>query len=147
MWRPPSLIETKGPAMRINTHARDGVMIIEPRERLTEETEPEFTTSVLSVLRAGQPWLILDLAAVPYLDSLGIGAIVHAYTSARRAGGTLKLVHVNGRNRQLLTVTRILTVLEAYDAEDDAVRSFEADHMDPERHPMFSGDEILRLAV
>src|SRR5512134_3846178 len=101
--------------MRINAHARDGVLIIEPRERLTEETEPEFTATVHSMLRAGLPRLILNLAAVPYLDSLGIGAIVHAYTSARRAGGTLKLVHVRGRNRQLLTVTRILTVLEAYD--------------------------------
>lgn len=139
--------EDWGAAMRIHAHARDGVLIIEPRERLTDETDREFTATVLSVLRAGRPWLILDLAAVPYLDSLGIGAIVHAYTSARRAGGTLKLVHVRGRNRQLLTVTKILTVLEAYDTEDDAVRSFEADHVDPERDPMLSGDAILGLAV
>jgi anti-anti-sigma factor len=133
--------------MRINAYARDGVLIIEPRERLTDETEREFTATVLSFLRAGMLRLILNLAAVPYLDSLGIGAIVHAYTSTRRAGGTLKLVHVTGRNRQLLTVTKILTVLEAYDSEDDAVRSFEADHMNPERHPMLSGEATLGLAV
>jgi anti-sigma B factor antagonist len=122
-----SVVNTnRGFTMRITARYHHGILIIEPRERLTAETEREFTATVRAVLDAGSPCLVLDLASVPYLDSLGLGAIVQAYTSARRSGGNLKLVHVSGRNRQLLTVTRLLTVLEAYDTEDDAVQSFDA---------------------
>jgi anti-sigma B factor antagonist len=118
--------------MDINARDRQGVLIIEPRERLTAETEREFTATVRAVLNAGSRRLVLNMAGVTYMDSLGIGAIVQAYTSAQRTGGDLKLLHVMGRNRQLLTVTRLLTVLEAYDTEDDAVRSFEGAELCPE---------------
>jgi anti-anti-sigma factor len=112
--------------MRIDTRVGHGVVIVQPKERITVETEPQFTELFRTMLEAVPRRLVLDLVDVPYIDSIGLAAIVQAYTSTRRRGGDLKLLHVKDRTRQVLTVTRLLTVLEAYDTEDDVERSFNA---------------------
>jgi len=113
--------------MRVDTRIRNDVVIIAPKGRLTVETEAAFVHAVRALLDEGQTRLVLNLAEVPYIDSGGLGAIAHAYTSAWRRGGELKLLHVRHRNRQLLTVTRLITVFEVFESEDAAVRSFGAD--------------------
>ena len=76
----------------------------------------------------GRPrWVALDLGDVPYIDSVGLGAIVQAYTSARRRGGDLKLLRTNRRIGRLLAITRLYTVLKSYDTEDEVERSFDTD--------------------
>ncbi len=110
--------------MRITTRLRRDVAILEPDDRVTVETEPQLTETVRSLIECGQRRFVLDLGSVPYIDSVGLGAIVGAYTAARRRGGDLKLLHVRGHNRHLLAVTRLLTVLEAYDTEEQVAASF-----------------------
>jgi anti-sigma B factor antagonist len=116
--------------MRVDQCIRNGVVIIAPRGRLTVETETHFVQTVRRVLDEGRTRLVLNLADVPYIDSSGLGAIAHAYTSAWRRGGELKLLHVKHRNRHLLTVTKLITVFDVFDSEDDAVRSFGVDPRD-----------------
>ena len=113
--------------MRVNTRLHHDLLIIEPKERITDETEPQFTELVRLLLEGGSRRLVLNLADVPHIDSVGLGAIVQAYTSARRYGGDLKLLRVRPRNRQLLTITKILTVLEAYETVEEVERSFVTD--------------------
>src|SRR5437867_10164276 len=113
--------------MRVEERVRSGVVIIEPKGRLTVETEADFVQTIKKLLDAGRICLVLDLADVPYIDSSGLGAIAHAYTSAWRRGGELKLLNVRHRNRQLLTVTKLITVFDVFESEDDAVRSFGPD--------------------
>src|SRR5712692_6915007 len=110
--------------MTIDKRIRDDVVIIEPKMRLTVETETFFIENVRQLLDAGRTRLVLDLASVPYIDSTGLGAVAHAFTSAWRRGGELKLLHVRDRNLHLLTITKLLTVFEVYDSEDEAARSF-----------------------
>jgi anti-sigma B factor antagonist len=110
--------------MRIDQRIQDDVVIIEPRGRLTVETETALTDTVRRLLDDGKRRLVLSLADVPYIDSCGLGAIVHAYVSAGRRGGDLKLIELTDRHRHLLSITKLLTVLEAYDSEEDAVRSY-----------------------
>jgi anti-sigma B factor antagonist len=112
--------------MRIDTRCHHDVFIIEPRERITVETEAQFTRTVRTLLDAGPRRFALDLADVPYIDSVGLGAIVQAYTSARRRGGDLKLLRANSRIRRLLTITRLNTVLSTHDTEDEVERSFDS---------------------
>jgi len=112
--------------MQIDTRVHHDVVIIEPKERITVDTEAQFIEVVRALLEAGARRLVLNLIAVPYIDSVGLSAIVQAYTSARRRGGDLKFLHVRDRNRQLLKITRLLTVFEAYDTEDEVERSFAA---------------------
>ncbi len=85
------------------------------------ETEAGLKDVVHRQLAAGRVHLVLDLALVPYIDSCGLGTVVQAHLSASRGGGELKLLNVNGRNRQLLTVTRLLSVLQMYQPAEDPV--------------------------
>jgi len=64
------------------------------------------------------------MANVPYIDSAGLGEIVRTYTTVTRQGGNLKLLNLTKRITDLLAITKLLTVFEAYDTEADAVRSF-----------------------
>jgi len=100
------------------------IVILEPNGRLTAETVHVFTDVVAKRLRDGRHVLILDLQNVSYLDSAGIGALAHAYTSSRQCGGRVVFVHVFGKNRELLRITRLLTVFEVYDTTTEAQRSF-----------------------
>ena len=111
--------------MRIDTRVHHHVVIVEPKERITVETAADFTETIRTVLDAGSRHLVLNLVDVPYVDSDGLAAIVQAYTATRRRGGDLKLLHLRDRTRQLLAVTKLLTVFEAYDTEDAVERSFD----------------------
>ena len=111
--------------MWVNERICNDVVFIEPKGRLTVETEADFVRAVRRLLDAGRIRLVLNLADVPYIDSSGLGAIAHTYTSAWRRGGDLKLLNVKARNRQVLAVTKLLSVFEVFESEEEAVRSFE----------------------
>ena len=103
--------------MQLNEYVGRGVVILEPCERLTVENEDEFKQAVRRHFDAGCVRLVLDLAQVPYIDSCGLGTIAQTHLAASRLGGWLKLHNVHGRNRQLLTVTRLLSVIGLYEPE------------------------------
>jgi len=110
--------------MRINTRTDGGIVVIEPKGALTVDSAEQFTTALIRELEAGYTELIVDLQAITKIDSTGLGALVHIYASADRRGGRVALLHVNGRNHELLTMTKLLTVFDTYDYEAEAVRSF-----------------------
>jgi anti-sigma B factor antagonist len=66
----------------------------------------------------------LNLEAVPYIDSAGLGEIVRTYTSISRQGGKLKLLNVSKRIYDLLVITKLVTIFDSYEDENEAVRSF-----------------------
>jgi len=80
----------------------------------------------VGLVQAGRKKLIANLAEVSYVDSAGLGAIVHSYSSVTKEGGKLKLLNASKRIRDLLSITKLLTVFELYDSEADAVKSFGA---------------------
>jgi len=69
---------------------------------------------------------LVSLRNVPYVDSLGLGAVVRSYMTISRKGGVLKLVELSPRVRHLLHVTRLASVLETLDSKDEALLSFGA---------------------
>ena len=79
---------------------------------------------VQSLIQQGQKNIIIDLGGVSYVDSAGLGQIVHAYATAKNKGGALKLLNVTKRLRDLLVVTKLLTVFDTYDDEKAALASF-----------------------
>jgi anti-sigma B factor antagonist len=90
------------------------IVILEPNGRLTAETVDEFTQTVARWLGPGRRDVILDLGSVTYLDSAGIGALAQAYVRSQRDGGRLVFAHVVGKNRELLRITKLLTIFEVY---------------------------------
>ena len=79
-----------------------------------------------SLIHQGQKKLLLNLEGVPYIDSAGLGEIVRTYTTVSRQGGNLKLVNLTKRITDLLSITKLLTVFETFDAEKEAVASFQS---------------------
>ena len=79
---------------------------------------------VQSLLQQGQKNLVIDLSAVSYVDSAGLGELVQAYATTKNKGGALKLFGVTKRLKDLLVVTKLLTVFDTYDSEAEALTSF-----------------------
>ena len=72
----------------------------------------------------GRVNVVLDLKDVTRLDSAGIGLLVAKFLSVKRRGGAIKLLHLTERIRRLLHMTRLDTIFEIFDREDQAVHSF-----------------------
>jgi stage II sporulation protein AA (anti-sigma F factor antagonist) len=100
--------------VQVLEHIYSNVVVLEPTERLTVETEIDLKDAVRRQLDAGRRHLVLDLKRVPYVDSCGLGTMVQAYVSAHRAGGSVKLRNVTPRVHHLLAITRLSTVFEFY---------------------------------
>ena len=79
---------------------------------------------VQSLIQQGQKNILLDLSGVSYVDSAGLGELVQAYATTKNRGGALKLLSVTKRLKDLLVVTKLLTVFDTFDAEADALASF-----------------------
>jgi anti-sigma B factor antagonist len=80
--------------------------------------------AVLDALECGTKKIILNFEEVDYIDSSGVGALLSAYSSVANAGGKMKLLHLTARIRELLMITKLLTVFEAHDDEQEAITSF-----------------------
>jgi anti-sigma B factor antagonist len=77
-----------------------------------------------SLVFQGRKQIIVNLAAVPYIDSGGLGQLVACYTTLAKAGGRLTLVNVNTKNHDLLSITKLVSVFETFDTEREAVESY-----------------------
>jgi anti-sigma B factor antagonist len=78
------------------------------------------------LVRRGRLKLLLDFAAVTYIDSAGIGMLIAKYLSVRRKGGDLKLLRLTARGLLVMTITKLFTVFETFESEEAALRSFAA---------------------
>ena len=79
-----------------------------------------------SVLAQGNKNIILNMKDVSYVDSAGLGELVGAYTTATNAGGAVKLLHLQGKMRDLMQITKLFTIFPTFDDEQQAVSSFGA---------------------
>lgn len=68
--------------------------------------------------------MVVNLADVTYIDSAGIGVLIGRYLGVRRRGGDMRLANLTTRSHRVMTITHLLTVFDAYDSVDDAIRSF-----------------------
>ena len=81
--------------------------------------------SIRNLADQGKKKVLLNLGGVQYIDSSGIGELIANYTTVKRAGGQLKLLNLTDRVQNLLVITKLLTVFDAYDNEAEALKSFE----------------------
>jgi anti-sigma B factor antagonist len=113
--------------MQITERAVTDVMILDLKGKITlGEGDELLKDKVNSLVNQGQRKIVLNLAGVPYLDSAGLGEVVRAYTTVSRQGGSLKLLNLTKRITDLLAITKLLTVFDTFESEEEAVRSFSA---------------------
>jgi anti-sigma B factor antagonist len=79
---------------------------------------------IQSLLQQGHKKLVLDVGGVSYVDSAGLGQLVQIHATTKSNGGSLRLANVTKRLKDLLVVTKLVTVFDSHDSEADAVASF-----------------------
>jgi anti-sigma B factor antagonist len=99
------------------------VLDIEGRIVLGEESN-SFREKVKSLIAAGKKKIILNLQNVTYIDSSGLGTLVATFHTARSQGATLKLANLGAKFKEVLQVTKLMTVFDTYDSEAAAIQSF-----------------------
>jgi len=113
--------------MQIEERNIGDVKVLDLKGKITlGEGDELLKDKVNSLVNQGNRKIILNLAQVPYIDSAGLGEIVRTYTTVSRQGGSLKLLNLTKRITDLLSITKLLTVFETFESENDAVRSFSA---------------------
>jgi len=112
-------------ALRMTDRDVNGVEVldIEGRIVLGEESN-SFREKVKGLLAAGKKKIVLNLANVSYIDSAGLGTLVATFHSARSQGATLKLANLGAKFKEVLQVTKLMTVFDTYDNEAGAIQSF-----------------------
>lgn len=114
-------------SMQIDERKTGDVVILDIKGRvMLGEGDEILKDKVNSVLAEGFKKIVLNLAEVPYIDSAGLGEIVRTFTTVSRQGGSLKLLNLTKRITDLLSITKLLTVFDTYDSENEAVQSFAA---------------------
>jgi len=80
--------------------------------------------AILSLVTEGRNQIVLNLARVAYVDSSGLGELISAHVTLNNNGGQIKLLNLTQRLQELMTITKLLTIFEAYEDESKAVDSF-----------------------
>jgi anti-sigma B factor antagonist len=114
--------------MHISERRVDDVTILTLGGRMVlDEGDVPLRDHIDELVSQGRVKLVLDMQHVYYLDSAGMGMLVAKYLTVRRRGGTIKLVNLTNRTGRPLSVTRLTSVFEIFDTEDEALESFRAE--------------------
>jgi anti-sigma B factor antagonist len=111
--------------MKIEKRKKGGVVILDLKGKiLIGEGIDVLRDSINNTINEKETKVLLNFAEVPYLDSTGLGEVVRSYTSIKKAGGVVKIVNLTNKVRDLLSVTKLITVFETFEDEDKAIASF-----------------------
>ena len=103
----------------------EGVTVLDLSGRITlGENSGKLRSAVQEALGAGSKKILLNLAEVNYIDSAGLGELVSAFTTVKNAGGELKLLSLTKKVKDLLVITKLLTVFDVKENEKEAIASF-----------------------
>ncbi len=111
--------------LKLDSREVDGVTVINCQGRIVFGEESSHLRDYLKQVLASSRKLILNFSGVSYIDSGGLGTLVGVYSSARSAGADIKLTGLGQRLRDVLQITKLVTVFEVYDNEQQAIAAFQ----------------------
>jgi len=118
--------------MKIHSRVVDGITILDMNGRITlGEDTSALRSAIAGLIADKRNTILLNMHAVPYIDSSGLGELVAAFTNVRNSGGELKLLNLSAKVRTLLEITRLLTFFDVKEDETVALHSFAAPLADP----------------
>src|SRR5262247_33097 len=111
--------------LNINERQAGDVTVLDMSGKITiGEGSVALRSAIRRLLEEGKKRILLNLAGIGYVDSSGIGELVSSYTAINKEGGQLKLLNLTQKIQDLLTITKLLTVFDAYEDEADALSNF-----------------------
>ena len=109
-------------SLTIKTRKVDGITVVDMSGRLTiGEPVLQLRDNIRGFIDDGDLRFILNLGDVSYIDSSGLGELVSTYTTVRNREGDVKLLNLTSKAKDLLQMTKLLTVFDTYDDESKAV--------------------------
>ena len=112
-------------SVKLTTRQVGDVTVIDVSGRITlGEGSSVIRDELRALTDKGNRKVLLNLGDVTYIDSSGIGELVSGYTTMSNAGGTMKLLNLTKRVKDLLQITKLYTVFDVHEDEAHAVRSF-----------------------
>jgi anti-sigma B factor antagonist len=111
--------------LTITARARHGIAILDLTGVLGGNNWEILDLKLSELLNAGTRFILLNLAKLEGINSLGQGLLLHYVDTARAAGGEMKFANPSEGVRSVLEQAPFADVVEAYPEEDDAVASFE----------------------
>lgn len=111
--------------MTVSERKNGNITVVDVSGRMVAaEDSGRLKDKVTSLVFQGEKQIVLNLADLSYVDSAGLGEMVACHGSATRAGAELKLANAGKKIKDLLVMTRLVTIFDAHETEDAAVRSF-----------------------
>jgi anti-sigma B factor antagonist len=114
--------------MQLSERRIGDVVVVDVSGKITlgDGSDQALKDKMRSLVQQGHTKLLLNLGEVSYVDSAGLGELVQSYATVTKSGGALKLLNVTKRIKDLLSITKLLSVFETFDSEAEAVSSFSA---------------------
>jgi anti-sigma B factor antagonist len=110
--------------LKLTTRTVQDILVLNCDGRIVFGEESAELRDSVKALIAQNKKIVLNLGGVSYIDSGGLGTLVALYTTAHNSGGSIKLCNLTQRVGDLLQVTKLLTIFEVYETEEEAIQSF-----------------------
>ena len=107
-----------------SVESQGAVDVVSAEGPLNQENAPELIETIEQGLSSGQPMVVLNMQEVPLLDSAGLEALVETQQSAQLRGGRIKLAALTKLCQEILRITQVDEMVEAYPDVKSAVGSF-----------------------
>lgn len=111
-------------SLEIEQREREGIAILDVKGRLVVGEGASALREKVRQAAESTKCVLLNLEGVDYIDSTGLGTLVICFTSLQKIDGKMKLCCLSRRNIELLVLTKLETVFEIFQSEQDAVNSF-----------------------
>ena len=107
--------------LRTDVSEVKGWTVVTVHGEIDVATSPTLRERLIDLVNDGATRLVLDLEAVDFLDSTGLGTIVSLLKRVRTHGGDLRLVCTEARIRRLFQITGLDKAVPLHASVDDAI--------------------------
>ena len=112
-------------SVKVTIEEVDGVSLVGLNGRIVlGEESGLLREAVKGLITAGKKKIVLNMSNVTYVDSAGLGILVAAYVSAQTQGASIRLCALGHKFREVLQITRLVTIFEVFDTPGAAIESF-----------------------
>ena len=112
--------------MQLNILEQGDIVQIEVQEeRMDAHNSGDLKEQMLQLFDDGKCNLIIDLTAVRFVDTSGLGALVSGFKNASARDGSLKLCCLQPQVRSMFELTRLHRVFEIFPSVEEALTSFQ----------------------
>ncbi|MBN1827060.1 MAG: STAS domain-containing protein [Candidatus Eisenbacteria bacterium] len=111
--------------MKVQRRERDGVVVLDLSGKILGGNDSEdLKNEIDRAIDEGIPSLLINLGGVAWMNSSGLGILLSGFLRLKEKGGATKFLRVQPRVKEILVTTKLIQVLEVFDDEEEAIRSF-----------------------